>query len=103
MALFGKDKKLTQEQVLDALRTVQEPELGRDLVTLNMVKDWPVADARVWVTITPTTPACPLKDKMEADVRAALGRLEGFKDVTIKWEATVPSGRGVEGRSGGPR
>src|SRR3972149_5651748 len=102
MALFGKDKKLTQEQVLDALRTVQEPELGRDLVSLNMVKNLAVDDGRVWVTINLTTPACPLKDKMEADVRAALGRLEGFKDVTIKWEATVPSGRGVEGRSGRP-
>ena len=102
MAIFGKDKKLTQEQVLDALRTVQEPELGRDLVTLNMVKNLAVDDGRVWVTINLTTPACPLKDKMEADVRATLGRLEGFKDVTIKWEATVPSGRGVEGRSGVP-
>ena len=97
--LGGKDKKLTQEAVLDALRTVQEPELHRDLVTLNMVKDLAVDDGRVWMTINLTTPACPLKDVMEKDVRAALGKLEGFKEVEIKWAATVPRGRGIEGRA----
>ena len=102
MALFGSNKKLTQEQVLDALRTVEEPELGRDIVSLNMVKDLAVDDGRVWLTINLTTPACPLKDKMEGDVRAALGRLEGFQEVTVKWSATVPQGRGVEGRAGVP-
>src|SRR3989304_7230350 len=102
MALFGSNKKLTQEQVLDALRTVEEPELGRDIVSLNMVKDLAVDDGRVWLTINLTTPACPLKDKMEGDVRAALARLEGFKDVTVKWSATVPSGRGGAGRGGVP-
>ncbi|MBI4466335.1 MAG: Mrp/NBP35 family ATP-binding protein, partial [Acidobacteria bacterium] len=99
MGLLGsKDKKLTQEAVLDALRTVQEPELHRDLVSLNMVKDLAVDDGRVWLTINLTTPACPLKDTIERDVRAALGRLEGFREVTIKWDATVPQGRGVAGR-----
>ena len=57
MALFGSNKKLTQEQVLDALRTVEEPELGRDIVSLNMVKDLAVDDGRVWLTINLTTPA----------------------------------------------
>ena len=95
MGIFG-NKKLTQEQVLDALRTVQEPELHRDLVTLKMVKDLAVDDGQVFVTINLTTPACPLKDVIEKDVRGALGKLEGFRDVTIKWDATVPKGRGLE-------
>jgi ATP-binding protein involved in chromosome partitioning len=101
MGLFG-DKKLTQEQVLDALRTVMEPELHRDLVTLQMVKDLAVDDGRVWMTINLTTPACPLKDVIEKDVRGALGKLAGFREVTIKWDATVPKGRAAEGRAGIP-
>ncbi|MFQ5778129.1 MAG: Mrp/NBP35 family ATP-binding protein [Terriglobia bacterium] len=103
MALFGaKDRKLTQEAVLDALRTVQEPELHRDIVSLNMVKDVAVDDGRVWFTLNLTTPACPLKDVLEKEVRAALGKLEGFKEVTIKWDASVPQGRGLQGKGGIP-
>ena len=103
MGLFSEgDKKLTAEQVLDALRTVQEPELHKDLVTLNMVKDLAVDDGRVWMTINLTTPACPLKDVIERDVRAALGKLDGYRDVTIKWDATVPPGRAVQARGGIP-
>ncbi|HXE75525.1 MAG TPA: Mrp/NBP35 family ATP-binding protein [Candidatus Xenobia bacterium] len=101
MGIFG-NKKLTQEQVLDALRTVMEPELHRDIVTLNMIKDLAVDDGRVWVTINLTTPACPLKDTIEKDVRAALAKLDGFKDVTIKWGATVPQGRPLNQRGGIP-
>ncbi|MFQ5662922.1 MAG: Mrp/NBP35 family ATP-binding protein [Terriglobia bacterium] len=103
VGLFGeKDNKLTQEKVLEALRSVQEPELHRDIVTLNMVKNLAVDDGRVWMTINLTTPACPLKDVMEKDVRAALGRLEGFKEVSINWAATVPQGRGIQGRASVP-
>lgn len=100
MGLFRGDKKLTQEKVLEALRTVQEPELHRDLVSLNMVKDLAVDDGRVWLTINLTTPACPLKDTIEKDVRGALAQLDGFKEVTLKWAATVPPARGVQGRAG---
>ncbi len=101
MGIFG-NKKLTQEQVLDALRTVMEPELHRDLVTLNMIKDLAVDDGRVWLTINLTTPACPLKGVIEKDVRAALGKLDGFKEVTLKWGATVPQARGATERGGIP-
>ena len=63
---------LTEGAILDALRTVQEPELGRDIVTLNMVKDIVIDDARVAMTIELTTPACPLKDEIEGNAQAAL-------------------------------
>jgi ATP-binding protein involved in chromosome partitioning len=92
-------KTLNQEKVLDALRGVMEPELHRDIVSLNMVKNLAVDHGRVWVTINLTTPACPLKDVIERDVRAALGVLEGFEELSIKWDATVPQGRGIEGRT----
>ena len=63
---------LDKEQVIAALRRVQDPELFKDIVTLNMVKDVRVDGSTVFVTVELTTPACPLKEKIEQDVRAAL-------------------------------
>jgi ATP-binding protein involved in chromosome partitioning len=53
---------MTQEQVLNALSNVQEPDLGKDIVTLNMVKDILINGNDVSFTVVLTTPACPLKD-----------------------------------------
>ncbi len=53
---------MTTEQILNALRNVQEPDLGKDIVTLNMVKDIKIDGNDISFTITLTTPACPLKD-----------------------------------------
>ena len=53
---------MTTEKILDALRNVQEPDLGKDLVTLNMVKDIEINGNNVSFTVVLTTPACPLKD-----------------------------------------
>src|SRR5918997_1730381 len=66
---------VTEAAVLDALRLVQEPELGGDLITRNMVKDLQIAGTDVAFTIELTTPACPLKDEIEADVRSKLSPL----------------------------
>ena len=79
---------LSEASVMDALRTVQEPELGRDIVTLNMVKDLEVTDSQVSLKIELTTPACPLKDEIERNVHAVLGDL-GAKEVTVTWGAMV--------------
>jgi ATP-binding protein involved in chromosome partitioning len=79
---------LTEGAILDVLRTVQEPELGRDIVTLNMVKDIDVADDRVAMTIELTTPACPLKDEIERNARAALESI-GAGAVEITWGSMV--------------
>jgi len=56
---------MTQEQILQALSHVQEPDLGSDIVTLNMVKDLVVDGNSVSFTIVLTTPACPMKDLMK--------------------------------------
>jgi ATP-binding protein involved in chromosome partitioning len=66
---------LTREQVIAALRAVQDPELFKDIVTLNMVKDVRVEGSDVFVTVELTTPACPLKDVIERDVTNALTRI----------------------------
>ena len=79
---------LSEAAVMDALRTVQEPELGRDIVTLNMVKDLEVTDSQVSMKIELTTPACPLKDEIERNVHSALGDI-GAREVTVTWGAMV--------------
>ncbi len=56
---------MTKESILNALSNVQEPDLGKDLVTLNMVKDIVIEGNAVSFTIILTTPACPLKDMMK--------------------------------------
>ena len=53
---------MTQDLILKALSNVQEPDLGKDIVTLNMVKDIVITDNNVSFTVVLTTPACPLKD-----------------------------------------
>lgn len=53
---------MTAEKVLDALKNVQEPDLGKDIVTLNMVKDIVIDGNNISFTVVLTTPACPLKD-----------------------------------------
>lgn len=56
--------KMTEQQILQALSNVQEPDLGKDLVTLNMVKDILIDGHKVSFTLVLTTPACPMKDMM---------------------------------------
>ena len=53
---------MTTEKILEALGNVQEPDLGKDIVTLNMVKDIVIKDQQVSFTVVLTTPACPMKD-----------------------------------------
>lgn len=56
---------MTEQQVLEALGNVQEPDLGKDLVTLNMIRDIQIDGKRVSFTVVLTTPACPLKDHIK--------------------------------------
>ncbi|MGO9178825.1 MAG: Mrp/NBP35 family ATP-binding protein [Candidatus Limnocylindrales bacterium] len=81
--------ELNETRVLDALRTVQEPELGRDIVTLNMVRDVQVSgEGNVAFTIELTTPACPLKDEIERNARETLQSL-GARRVDVTWTSNV--------------
>ena len=86
-----------ERDVLNALSKVQEPELHKDLVTLNMIRDIEVMDDQVSFTITLTTPACPLKSQIEGEARQAVMAIPGVKSVAIKMDANVPS----DGRSRG--
>src|SRR5205807_7899556 len=84
---------LQREQVMAALRTVQDPELFKDIVTLNMVKDVRIDGLRVDVQVELTTPACPLKDVIEKDVTAAL-RKAGAQEAKVQFSANT---RGAPG------
>jgi len=86
---------LTETAVMDALRTVQEPELGRDIVTLNMVKELEIADSNVAIKIELTTPACPLKDEIERNIHSVLADL-GASEVVVTWGAMVRRAQPVQ-------
>jgi len=87
------------EQVMAALSTVIEPELNRDIVSLNMVRDLDVADGIAEFTIVLTTPACPLKDVFVERCNAAvIGKVAGIESLRIRWDAQVPTDRRIHGR-----
>ncbi len=81
----------TKEAVLAALSKVQEPELHRDLVSLNMIHNLEVEGSSVLFTIMLTTPACPLRAKIEYEARQAVMTVNGVKEVKITMGANVPS------------
>ncbi len=72
------------DQVRDALRAVQDPDLHRDLVTLGMIEDLVADDGRVSLTLVLTTAACPLKGQLEADVRAAVLGVPGVRGLEVR-------------------
>jgi len=87
------------ETVLSALARVQDPELHRDIVSLNMVRDLAVEGGTASFRLVLTTPACPLREQIDGDVRAALAQLDGIDEVAIEWDAEV---RAQARREGGP-
>ncbi|MDE3234690.1 MAG: Mrp/NBP35 family ATP-binding protein [Bacteroidota bacterium] len=74
---------MTEADILKALSNVQEPDLGKDLVTLNMVKDIVIDGSKVSFTVVLTTPACPLKDMIGNACENAI-RLLVSKEAKVK-------------------
>ena len=84
-------KELTKDSILAALSKVQEPELHKDLVSLNMIRDIKIIGKKVSFTIILTTPACPLRTRIESEARQAVSALPGVTGVEIKMDANVPA------------
>lgn len=87
---------MTRDDVIAALRTVNDPDLHKDLVTLNMVKNVAVDGSAVDITVELTTPACPMKDKIRADIEKAIHakaatRGERLSRIDIDFTADVRS------------
>jgi len=82
---------ITQEAILKALSAVQEPDLGQDLVTLNMVRNIEIENGNISFTVMLTTPACPFRAKLERESKEAVMSIEGVKSVTVKMDSDVPN------------
>ena len=85
---------MTTEEILKALSNVQEPDLGKDLVTLNMVKDILIEGNAVSFTVILTTPACPLKDMIKnACINAVKLLVNKQAEVTVNFTSNTSSNR----------
>lgn len=87
-----------RDDVLAALDRVQDPELHASIVRLGMVKDLVIDGPQVTVTVELTTPACPLKETIETDIRAALADVPGVGEVELTWGANVRASNPKEGQ-----
>jgi ATP-binding protein involved in chromosome partitioning len=88
---------INEQIILAALSKVQDPEIHKDLVSLKMVKDIQINGNNVSLSVILTTPACPLKTRIENDVRNALQAIPGIGEIKINMGASVPD----DGRSRG--
>ena len=83
----------SEKQVLSALATIVDPDLGRDVVSLGMIKDLRISDAgEVAFTFELTTPACPVRDRFQTQAEEAVGVLAGVTGVTVRMTANVRPG-----------
>ena len=86
-------------QILDALRVVQDPDLRRDIVALDFVKNVQIgADGAVAFAIELTTPACPVKDQLKEQARTAVAALPGVTSVAIEMTSSVRSSGAIGGQ-----
>jgi ATP-binding protein involved in chromosome partitioning len=87
-----------RDAVMAALATVNDPELHASIVRMGMVKDLVVEGGTVRMTLELTTPACPLRETIDKDVRAALATVPGIESVTLDWGANVRASSPREGQ-----
>jgi len=96
---------LNEEIVLDALRQVIDPEIGCNLVDLGLIYKIAIEDSRVKVTMTLTTPGCPMHESLCQGVQMAVLNLEGVDDAQVElvwdppWHPAMmtEAGRGMTG------
>jgi ATP-binding protein involved in chromosome partitioning len=91
---------LDTNAVLEALRPVNDPELNKSLVELNMIRQVKITDGVVSFDLVLTTPACPMKGLITDDCRRAVSKLEGVKSVDINVTAEIPAQKGMADRVG---
>lgn len=75
---------LTETEVLDTLRQVIDPELGQNIVDLGLIYSVSIAGAKVSVTMTLTTPGCPMHESICWGVKCAVLNLEGVDDAEVE-------------------
>jgi len=92
----------TQDSILAALGKVQEPELHKDLVSLGMIRDLQIQGDTVNFTVMLTTPACPLRGRIEQEAREAVMAVPGVKTVNLKLDSNVPNDGRMRGLVSAP-
>jgi ATP-binding protein involved in chromosome partitioning len=80
---------ITEQDILNALKVVQDPDLHKDIVSLGFVKNIKYCDGNVKFDIELTTPACPVKDRLKAEAHAAVKAIPGMKEVNITMTSMV--------------
>lgn len=96
--MFGtKKEQITPEQVLSALSRVMDPDLHMDVVSLGMVSDVKISGSKVHFKLTLTTPACPVKEKLESECKEVVAQIPGVKEVEMESGAAVAGQRRLPG------
>src|ERR1041385_5398854 len=92
MAFWNKDDKtsaVAEEQVLNVLKQVQDPDLHKDIVSLGFIRNLKIDSGKVAFDLNLTTPACPVKDQMRDEAVALVKGLPGVADVAVNMTAEV--------------
>jgi ATP-binding protein involved in chromosome partitioning len=93
---------ITREAVLEVLKPVQDPELQKSLVELNMIRNIAIEDSKVSFTLVLTTPACPLREFIVEDCQKAVKTLAGVETVEVEVTAETPQQKELPDRQGVP-
>src|SRR2546425_6440134 len=94
MAFWNKDEKhsaVTEDQILSALKEVQDPDLHKDIVSLGFIRNLKLDAGKVSFDLNLTTPACPVKDQMRDQAVALVKGLPGVENVEVKMTSEVRS------------
>jgi ATP-binding protein involved in chromosome partitioning len=94
---------LDTQSILEVLRPVQDPELQKSLVDLNMIRNVKVEDSTVSFTLVLTTPACPLREFIVEDCQKAVKQLPGVESVKVEVTAETPQQKSLPDRQSVPR
>ncbi|MFM8485863.1 MAG: metal-sulfur cluster assembly factor, partial [Bacteroidota bacterium] len=78
---------ISEEQVLQALRGVKDPDLHKDIVTLNMIRDMAICGGIVKFRFVLTTPACPVRDQLKFEAEKAVMGIAGVERVEVQMDA----------------
>jgi ATP-binding protein involved in chromosome partitioning len=91
---------LTSASILEVLRPVEDPELRKSLVELNMIRNVRIQEGRVAFTLVLTTPACPLREFIVEDCKKAVNTLPGVEGIDIEVTAETPQQKSLPDRTG---
>ncbi len=81
----GGNQKISKDKIMEALKSVYDPEIGIDIVNLGLIYDLSVDDGgNVSIKMTLTTPACPLAGTVEEAVRAVVSAIDGVESVNVE-------------------